>query len=58
MVKLMANIPKKEEKVIEEKEEEKEPLFEKDQLSVLDYLLQIIFTKLTLKITLYNQFII
>jgi hypothetical protein len=31
MVKLMANIPKKEEEVIEEKQEEKEPLFEEDQ---------------------------
>ena len=31
MVKLMANIPKKEEEVIEEKEDEKEPLFEKEE---------------------------
>ena len=31
MVKLMANIPKKEEEVIEEKEEEKEPLFEEEE---------------------------
>jgi hypothetical protein len=30
MVKLMANIPKKEEEVIEEKQEEKEPLFEEE----------------------------
>lgn len=31
MVKLMANIPKKQEEVIEEKEEEKEPLFEEEE---------------------------